>query len=566
MVFGKPTVVTPPASGDVEMREASGSAAPAPSTSGTAPKPAASTKRKNVDVDGKEVPDSKRNKAIPDKAIKTNVIKLLLHWHEYMRFAFGVTELTDIDDVCDLTSILHTIHNRFRQETNGTGGLRDTIKEDFEFEANRVKITYGTLEPVLRAIARTYGFQYVKTDEDRKRIGTLSSILALISAFRSRFAEVRLGNASLLLKKTATQDENIELEQFKLNNTHSPHMTGCRYTPSTQSSMKQSLGPLTITINLCMNTDSRYAPAWKAAFCQAFKLIRGAAEIAELLSGSKKRYANIVRLLGDICHFGIARTSNKAFLPMATLLTYARENALYTAHFAGTNELTDQPITDAMLGVRLHNIDFSGHGLLAFWNGLTTKQYTLRGDPSKLTPNLAGQALFHAVFGTHKENLNLLKWMTEQDFVTRRDVGDKFQGRGSCGLKVKTNIIPFVYFSKLVSAAQTDFLRGGIGQISRAPTFSGKFHTNVDNDSELFRVLQAGPSASILAGANPEDTARAVLESVKLEIQTRLRQDKRIEYGTTDFYSPDPAGTGEAYGPKVAGPGEMAPYFYYQHD
>ena len=65
-------------------------------------------------MNGVEVPDSKRNKAVPDKTIKTNVIKLLLHWHEYLRFAFGVTDLTDIDAICDLTSIGHTIHNRFR--------------------------------------------------------------------------------------------------------------------------------------------------------------------------------------------------------------------------------------------------------------------------------------------------------------------------------------------------------------------------------------------------------------------------------------------------------------------
>lgn len=354
-----------------------------------------------MDVDGVEVPDSKRNKAVPDKVIKTNVIKLLLHWHEYLRFVFEVANLTDIDAVCDLTSICHTIDNRFRQENNQTGSLRDKIKTGFIFEAN------GQIGTHMKAIAVSYGFHYEKTEDDRKRIGTLSSILALVAAFRSRFAEVRLGNAVLLLRKVNGKDKNIELEQFKLNSSHCQHLAGCRYTPSTQSSMKQSLGPLTIVINLCMNTDPRYADSWKSAFCQAFKLIRGAPEIANLLSGSKKRHANIVRLLGDICHYGVTRTSNIAFLHMATLLTYARESSLYKTHFKGEKELTAELITDEMLGARLHNLDFSGHGLLAFWNGLKTKQYTLRGDPAKLTPNLAGQALFHAVFGTHKENLNL---------------------------------------------------------------------------------------------------------------------------------------------------------------
>lgn len=94
---------------------------------------------------------------------------------------------------------------------------------------------------------------------------------------------------------------------------------------------------------------------------------------------------------------------------MSLILTSAMTNVLYKAHFIAQNELTDEAITDEMIPVNLQNLDFSGHGLLAFWNSLSTFQFSLRGNPAILTPNLAGQALFHAVFGTHKENLNLLE-------------------------------------------------------------------------------------------------------------------------------------------------------------
>lgn len=172
--------------------------------------------------------------------------------------------------------------------------------------------------------------------------------------------------------------------------------------------------------------------------------MRGCEEIANLLSGSRKQHNNIIRLLGDICQFGVTRTSNKAFIPMSLILTSAMTNVLYKAHFIAQNELTDEAITDEMIPVNLQNLDFSGHGLLAFWNSLRTFQFSLRGNPAILTPNLAGQALFHAVFGTHKENLNLLEWMTGQHFDTRREVGDKFQKRASSGMSVKTNIIPLL--------------------------------------------------------------------------------------------------------------------------
>lgn len=566
MVYGKPiqTFTPPTAAMDVEDEGAGSSGSNRPRAG--EPGPSVQTKRKNVDVDGVEVPDSKRNKAVPDHELKLNVVKLLLHWHEYLRFSFGRGDPTSIDDIADLTSIIHTIHNRFRQENNGTGSLRERIKDDFVFEALGVKITFGELRVTLKAIAATYGFNYTKTDGDKKAIGTLSSILSLVSAYRGRFTEVRLGNAQLLLRKQDNADENLELEQFKLNNTHSPFLTGCRYTPSTQSSMKQSLGPLTIAVNLAMNTDKKFADSWKNAFCQAFKLVRGCEEIANLLSGSKKRHNNIIRLLGDICQFGVTRTANKAFIPMALILTCAMTNMHYKAHFAAQNELTDEAIADEMLPVNLHNLDFSGHGLLDFWNSLRTFQFSLRGNPAILTPNLAGQALFHAVFGTHKENLNLLEWMTGHHFNTRREVGDKFQKRSSSGMLVKTNIIPFKYFSKLVSAAQTDYLRGGVGQVARAPTFAGKFATDVAQDSELFRILQCGPAAVTAMGATTEESIRTQLESIKSEIQTRLQKEKRIVYGTVDFYEPLPQGDGTEYGPKVDAPANFAPRFYYQHE
>nr|AQU42767.1 NP [Whidbey virus] len=498
--------------------------------------------------------------------MKCNVIKLLLHWHEYMRLAYGKPDVEAIDDIADLTSHLHTIHNRFRQENNGTGSLRDLIKDDFVFEANKIKIKFGDLRVALKAIAALYGFNYTKTEQDKKAIGTLSSILSLISAYRGRFSEVRLGNAQLLLRKKDNTDENLELEQMRLNNTHSPFLTGCRLTPSTQSSMKQSLGPLTIAVNLAMNTDQKFADSWKNAFSQAFKLIRGCEEIANLLSGSKKKHNNIIRLLGDLCQFGITRTSNKAFIPMSLILQTAHRSTTYKAHFAAQNEVTDQPIEDAMLGALLHNLDFSGHGLLDFWNALKSYKFTLRGDPVVMTPNIAGQAFFHAVFGTHKENLNLLEWMTGQRFNTRREFGEKFQKRCSSKKTVSMNIIPFKYFSKLVSAAQTDFLRGGVGQVARAPTFSGRFTTEVSNDSELYRILRCGPVAVAATGATTEEAIRTRLESIKMEIELRLQKEKKISYGTTDFYAPVENGDGSAYGEKVASPGNMADRFYYQHE
>lgn len=84
--------------------------------------------------------------------------------------------------------------------------------------------------------------------------------------------------------------------------------------------MKQSLEPMIIAVNLCMNTEQKYLKAWKDAFYQAFKLVPGIDEMANLLAGSKSRHTTILRGLADLAVFGVSCTSNKAHIPAAMLL------------------------------------------------------------------------------------------------------------------------------------------------------------------------------------------------------------------------------------------------------
>lgn len=60
-------------------------------------------------------------------------------------------------------------------------------------------------------------------------------------------------------------------------------------------------------------------------------------------------------------------------------------------------------------------------------------------------------------------------------------------------------------------------------------------------------------------GTTTEESIRTRLESIKAEIQMRLQQDKRISYGTTDFYKARNMGDDLSYGAKVTPPGNFAP-------
>lgn len=524
-------------------------------------------KRRNVDVEGNEIPDSKRNKAVPEVEKKHNALLFILHAHEWLMKDFDVKDRGDIDAVADITSVVVTSHNYNRQMANGVGGLRELITADFVFTANGINVPGGRVTTGLKNLAERYGFKYTRNEDDRKNIGTLSSILSLVGGYRHRLSEVRLGNVVIMKTKRGNEELTMELSRFGLNNTHAPFLTGCSYTPSLQSSMKQSLGPLTVLINLTLNTEEKYARAWKDAFCQAFKLVPNIEEMANLLAGSRARYSSLIRALGDLCHFGITRSSNKAFIPAAMLLRVNTTHCpVYKARFENT--LSDYSFTLGVenLGAPLLNLDFSGHGLLYFWNQAASERFTMRGDNENMSEETAAQINFHSVMGSQKENLDLLDWMTGAKFQTRREMGNCFARKGESGKHVAFNPIPFLRFAKLASAAQTDFIRGGKGQVSRAPVFSGRCRVEVDADSELFRILKTSQETMGSFGLMTDDRAIAIINGVKATINTRISADKMIGYGTTSFYLPCNNTQGKEYGDAVEVPKMMKPRYFYQQD
>lgn len=184
----------------------------------------------------------------------------------------------------------------------------------------------------------------------------------------------------------------MELLRFGLNNYHAPFLTGCSYTPSLQSSKKQSLGPLTVLINLVMNTEEKYLKAWKDAFCQTFKLIPNIEEIANLLAGSRSKYSALIRQMGDLCHFGITRSSNKEFIPVTMLMCVnMAENVLFRTRFESDLGSFVFRLNADALYVALQNLGFSEHGLLYFWNRAALEVFTTRGDPEVMTRETVAQ-------------------------------------------------------------------------------------------------------------------------------------------------------------------------------
>lgn len=241
---------------------------------------------------------------------------------------------------------------------------------------------------------------YNDTDASKTQIGHISTYLGFSASYKAHFNEVRIGNQQIVRRKTAEAQEQMQIEQFGLQSHHSILLTGCTFNPTLQSSMKQSLGPMTIVINLCMTTEKSYQENWEKAFVQVFKLLSYAPQIAKMLAGSKTTYKTIIGQLADLALCGITRSSNKARIPFSMILTACSKVKAYIEHFK-SETFPNTKIIDAMLPDRVKHLDLSGHGLFYFWNSIAAYKFHINRT-SAMTERIAREVVLHAVFGTHR--------------------------------------------------------------------------------------------------------------------------------------------------------------------
>lgn len=123
-----------------------------------------------------------------------------------------------------------------------------------------------------------------------------------------------------------------------------------------------------------------------------------------------------------------------------------------------------------------------------------------------------------------------------------------FAGRNSGQVMAQFTLIAFKRVSKLASAASTDFVQGGKGQISRGVVFAGTCQQRVAADSPLFDLLRSPEVQYQVQGQLTAEKVVATLINVKASIMQRLRTEGVIKFGTTKFYTVDETSTGVNYG------------------
>lgn len=374
---------------------------------------------------------------------------------------FYLPNYSDIDLWNEVASLMNTLHNLIRQNKNGVGGLNAKLPDNHTFIINgRTLVKTGAVADLER-IAGFYGFVYGGSDADKEKLGTLSSLLTLI-AFKARLAEARTSNLEITVTKAANVTTIMKLDQLYLEPAHAMLLSGVNLSPTVKSTQKGSLGPITIALQLANTKDKNYQKAWMKTFCQVFKLFPDCSDIANLLAGSGIEHAAIIRALADIALFGTTRASNKFYPPLAMLMSLAAVDPTYRALLGAPQA---QAIPDQNLNVAIKNMNFSGSGMWHFWNEGAKFSYTL--NKGSLTVRIAQELVVHAAFGTHKEDLSLVQYMTGHEFLTRKEIGDKMQKRMARKEALNLpNLISFTKVCKLANAAQTDYLTGSHGQSS----------------------------------------------------------------------------------------------------
>lgn len=198
------------------------------------------------------------------------------------------------------------------------------------------------------------------------------------------------------------------------------------------------------------------------------------------------------------------RTTNRAFLP-AAIFTCHTDKALYDAAVAGNDAAWT-----------LFDISFSGVKDLLYY-----KCYDAV---------VGSQMVFHGVWRSHNENLDLLKWMTDTDFKHRSTIGAVLQNKLNAPVTKLT--FPFISkFSKLSTACQTDLLVQNRQQMHHAIVFAG--NRTIQYSDTLIEFMKKEMDSKLLVS---EATLLQKLQITKKVVLDKIEKTPKIKSGRASWF------------------------------
>ena len=161
--------------------------------------------------------------------------------------------------------------------------------------------------------------------------------------------------------------------------------------------------------------------------------------------------AGLIKELGDVLLISTARSTQKLYFPLCTWVYMWRNK-----------------------GEHIKSWSVSGGPMQALYRVLVVRdklQYRIRsGDGS----DNINQVIFHAIHGTHLDDISILSQITSAGAWKKRGEMSKTFAKRANAPKVTFTPITMIYFSKMAQALQTKCLGNVEPSSTSRPAFSGK--------------------------------------------------------------------------------------------
>lgn len=389
----------------------------------------------NIDDPSKSVPEARRNQYQVNPTLKSSVVQALIHAHTQLCKAFTLSEaeLLNISLTTQVTSVLCTPHLILRQSSNATGKLGDKIGENYFIHKGQQSVTVKKIDvhELVTKVFETYGLRYSDQPFLAPWLGMIAPYLTFMSCFKHRMDEVRSGVGKFPIGMSGINTLMADLTQFGLNSSHHIHCEGITYPPMKRSSIAQSVGPMTQLIMLNQSRKNpRFSDKWKRACARSLAHFPQSQAILDyVFSHDASTIAPYLSLIADILTITGSRASIKAFFPYSILFGSIKEGVRHQMYAAPVSAQAGAiPTYTPVVIENSANWDHSGIGAFVIYNAASLLQYSMNLAGSA---DIAGQVVFHSIWGSHLEDLQILHFMTGWLYV-RHQAGARqlFQTEG----------------------------------------------------------------------------------------------------------------------------------------
>lgn len=496
----------------------------------------ANKNKRIIDPDSeREEPPAKRQKIVLNLERKKKMLKAILTAAKYIYEKIDCTTKSalNINLNCQIANVLFTCHNIQRQKAQEPGkkGNMDTKTEGkaFKFTIGGKGFTVAK-DVAMTEVAKAFkenGFEYKKfsTEDPDNWYGMAGPYIDFFVGFDYRLQELRMGHGEMSIRKEADGKETkFMVSKYGILPNHHILLEGIGFPPEKRASMAQSMGPLTAL--LCyLRTGDPHRQKWKNACLRSMGHIPYIKDLLEVFANTKSAHdcCTVITLLADTLLIAGTRNAHRVFFPI--LLFYL------SVHSSPADGITFGTLEPDILG----KVDFSGKGAFMVYKNmcnLTGITMYANTDDAK-----AQQIIYHAMFGTFKEDLNLLAEITTcGTWNTRSELGKCFAGMGSSERQLNITLIRQRYWSKLASANISGLLSATYTQLSFAGVYSGKRTQNFSK--EFFDSIGRGMGPSV--GVRSLEDLQKVAQKTLREVVNQLKKGgNKLTIGTVEWYAVD---------------------------